>query len=63
VQIQRPLKTDERNPMNMTPKVGKHRFGKKICGKMFVGTYRLSAHPMSMISTVGQHLLGDGDMR
>jgi len=24
----RPLKTDERNPMNMTTTVGKHRFGK-----------------------------------
>jgi len=28
VQIQWPLKKDERNPMNMTTTVGKHRIGK-----------------------------------
>jgi len=28
---------------------------------MFVGTYGLFAHPMSMITTVGKHLLGNGD--
>jgi len=34
---------------------------KETGGKMFVGTYRLFAHPMSMITTVGKHLLGNGD--
>jgi len=29
--------------------------------KMFSGTYRLVAHPMSIISTVGKQLLGNGD--
>jgi len=28
---------------------------------MFVGTYRLFAHPMNMITTVGKHLLESGD--
>jgi len=28
---------------------------------MFVGTYRLFAHPMSIITTVGKPLLGNGD--
>jgi len=28
---------------------------------MFVGTYGLFAHPMNMITTVGKHLLGNGD--
>jgi len=28
---------------------------------MFVGTYRIFTHPMSMITTVGKHLLGNGD--
>jgi len=44
----------------MTTTEGKHRFGKETGGKMFVGTYRLFAHPMS-ITTVGKHLLGNGD--
>jgi len=35
---------------------------KETGGKMFIGTYRLSAHPISMITTVGEHLLGNGDM-
>jgi len=30
-------------------------------GKMFVGTYGLFSHQRSMISTVGKHLLGNGD--
>jgi len=47
--------------MNMTTAVGKHRFGKETSGKMFVGTYRLFAHPMSMMATVKEHLLGNGD--
>jgi len=34
---------------------------KQTGGKMFVGTYRLFAHPMSLIATVGKHLLGNGD--
>jgi len=35
---------------------------KETGGEMFVGTYRLLAHPMSMITTVGKHvLLGNGD--
>jgi len=32
---------------------------KEIGGKMFVGTYRSFAHPMSMRTTVGKHLLGN----
>jgi len=28
---------------------------------MFVGNHRLFAHPISMITTVGKRLLGDGD--
>jgi len=34
---------------------------KETGGKMFFGTYRLLAHPMSMITAVGKHLLGNGD--
>jgi len=34
---------------------------KETGGKMFVGTYRLSAHPMSTITTVGKHLLGNAE--
>jgi len=30
-------------------------------GKIFVGNGRLFAHPMRMITTVGKHLLGNGD--
>jgi len=30
-------------------------------GKMFVGTYGLFVHPISMITTVGKHLLGNGE--
>jgi len=30
-------------------------------GKMFVGTYRLFAYSMSVITTVGKHILGNGD--
>jgi len=44
--------------MNMTTTVGKHRFGKDTGGKLLVGTYGLFAHPMSMITTVGNYLLG-----
>jgi len=51
VQIQRPKK-EERNPMNMTTTVGNTSLEKETCGKMFVGTYWLLAHPMSMITTV-----------
>jgi len=47
--------------MNMTTIVGTHRFGKEDWGKMFVETYGLFAHSMSMITTVGKHLLGNGD--
>jgi len=36
---------------------------KETDGKMFVGTYRLFPHPMSMITAVGKHQLGDGDWR
>jgi len=31
---------------------------KETGGKMLVGTYRLFAHPMDMITTVRKHLLG-----
>jgi len=52
------IKKDERSTMN------KHTgLEKETSGKMFVGTYRCFAHPMSMITTVGQHLLGIGDRR
>jgi len=34
---------------------------RKVGGKMLVRTYGLFAHPMSMITTVGKHLLGNGD--
>jgi len=34
---------------------------KETGGKMFLGTYGLFAQPMSMITTVGKHLLGNGD--
>jgi len=30
-------------------------------GKMLAGTYGLFSHPMSMITTVGKHLLENGD--
>jgi len=53
VKIQRPLKKDKRNPMNMTTAVGKHGFRKGEGDEMFVGTYLLYAHPMSMITAVG----------
>jgi len=43
---------DERNPMNMTTTVGK---------QIFVGTYRLFTHLISMKTTVGKHLLGNGE--
>jgi len=43
--------------MNMTTTVGNHRFENETGGKMFVGTYGLFAHPMSMITIVGKHLL------
>jgi len=61
VQIQRPLKKDERNSINMTTTVGKHGLKKETAGKMFVGAYRLFAHPMNMITTVGKYLLGNKD--
>jgi len=35
---------------------------KETGGKMFVGTYGLFARPMSMITTVGKHLLGNEDV-
>jgi len=40
-----------------------HVLKKKTGGKLFVGTYGLFAHPMSMIliTTVGKYLLGNGD--
>jgi len=34
---------------------------KERVGKIFVGTYRLFAHPMSMITAVGKHILGNKD--
>jgi len=34
---------------------------KETGGIMFVGTYRLFGHPMSMITTVGKHRFGNGD--
>jgi len=34
---------------------------KETGGKMFFGTYRIFTHPTSMITTVGKHLLGNGD--
>jgi len=50
VQIQQPLKKDERNPINMTTIVGKQRcLEKKTGGKIFFGTYVLFAYPMRMI--------------
>jgi len=51
------LKKDERNPMNHITKISV--LEKESGGKMFVGTYGLFAHSMSMIATVGKHLLGN----
>jgi len=34
---------------------------KETGGKMFVGTYGILAHPMSMITTVVKDLLGNGN--
>jgi len=56
------LKKDEKNPMNMTTTVGKHRIGKGDRWKnVRWNRYVFFAHPMSMITTVGKDLLGNGD--
>jgi len=47
--------------MNMTTRIGNTGLGKETGGKMFVGTYGLFVHPMSMMATVGERLLGNGN--
>jgi len=61
VQIQRPLKKRKKSNEHDNHS-SKHTGLEKETGcKMFVGTSGLFAHPMSMITTVGKHLLGNGD--
>jgi len=61
------IKKRRRNPMNGIQRMietigGKHRFAKRTqvvkCSLEPTGFF---AHPMSMITTVGKHLLGNGD--
>jgi len=59
VQMQRPLK-NRRKKFN-EPQWVNTGLKKETGCKMFVGTYRLFAHPIGMITTVGKHLLGNED--
>jgi len=60
VPIQRPL-TKKRQKKSNEPQYKNTGSAMKTGSKMFVGTYKLFAHPISMITTAGKHLLGNRD--